>query len=206
MKKLSALICALILSTGLASFAACPCGKSPDVKSCDTCSKVPACEKPSCVTPCPTPCETPKTDDCCPQPKQCCETDECDVVKQQSKCWPLSQTELFKKLCLGNCQYDRACCLYKKFLEKNAPLIERLRCEELKLCQLDTKCNGNKAVRDQKHTIKNVKKQMKTNWKEYQEDLKCVLTPEQVKEMNKYMRDANKTYKQNMKQNCACKS
>lgn len=206
MKKLSMLVCVMVLGAGLASHAACPCSAGNSSSTMTTAPSA-CCDAPksnSC-------CDTPKND-CCDISKDtdttsqgCCKVPKDIVVKQDSCCWPLSQEALFKKLCLGTCQLDKANCLYKKLQECNAPLEERLQCEKTKLCDM-IKCGKCSAdIRNQKKTIKNIEKQIKENWDNYEEDLKCLLTPEQAKDMRKYNAEANSTYKKLKGGSCCCK-
>ncbi len=192
MKKLSMLVCVMVLGAGLASHAACPCNSS-----CDSCA-APAPAAPCCGSSTTTTDTTTTSDGCCKIPKDI-------VVKQDSCCWPLSQEALFRKLCLGNCQLDKANCLYKKLQECNAPLEERLKCEKAKLCDM-IKCGAcSTDIKNQKKTIKNIEKEIKSNWETYEDDLKCLLTPEQEKNMRKFNSEANSTYKKLKNGSCCCK-
>ncbi|MDD3237232.1 MAG: hypothetical protein PHV37_03965 [Candidatus Gastranaerophilales bacterium] len=199
MKKLSVMLCTFVLLSA-ASYAACP------LNNCATPKAAPCCE-----TPKPTACEAPKP--CCDSPEPCCQDDKptcCNtpdpvVIKQESCCWGLSQTDLFKKLCLDKCQMDKACCLYNKYKCDVKELKEQLKCKQDKLCEM-VKCGASCCdIKQQKKDIKCLKKDIKEKWATYQDDFKCMLTKDQKKNFNKFSGEENKKYKQLMKNKCCCK-
>ncbi len=199
MKKLVSLLCTMLFMGALASYAACPC--NPPAPCCE--KPKPCCETPApcCETPCP-----------CPQPKCCDDKSKCDcvpnetVIKEESCCYPMSQTELFKKVGMDQCQMDKACCLFEKFKCDTAPIKDRLNCEKAKLCEM-IKCGASKCeINAQKDKIKCLKKDIKAKWECYEDGLKCLLNKCQLKEYKKIKKEQNKKYKKLFKSNCCCKS
>ncbi len=191
MKKLFALCCTLLFTGTLLSHAACPC--QVQTPGC--------CEKPKETCGCP--CQTPQPK-CCDDKSNCCTPDE-NVIKEESCCYPMSQTELFKKLCLDQCQMDKACCLFEKFKCDVQPLKDSLKCEKEKLCKM-IRCNASKCeINAQKEKIKTLKRDIKGKWECYEDSLKCILTKCQLKEYKKIKKEQNKKYKKMKKGNCCCK-
>lgn len=198
MKKLSVLLCACVFMGTLASHAACPLQKcTPQAPVKTTCPAAAPCDTPkpacdSCTTSAP----------CCEEEDSCCEVPEADLIKQESCCWPLSQAELFKKLCLDKCQMQKACALYEKYKNQTRTLKEELKCEQTKLCKMLKECSTEAQIKDQKHKIKSLKQEIKEQWKCYEDELKCLLNKDQMKTYKKLNNEANDKYNELRKNKC----
>ncbi len=212
MKKLSLLLCSMVFISAMASEAACPCKTTtkPCTPPCEA-PAAPVCTTPNVTPPCPPPCATPCPPPC-PAPCTNVENNSCGckvpteaVIKEESNCYQLSQCDLFKKLCLNQCQFDKANCIYNKYLCDTESIKKRLACEKQKLCEMIKGCATPQEIKNQKKTIKNVKKDIKEKWACYQENLKELLTKDQLKKYKEITKEESKKYKQLKKGSCCCK-
>ena len=198
----------------MAAQAACPCKSSLPTPPCYT-PTPPPCEapaapvEPSCDCPAPvqptcgcpaSPVETPASDCGCG-----CNNPPEAAVKQESCCWQLSQEALFAKLCLSQCQLDKANALYSKYKCETQPIRDALKCEKTKLCQMLKGCASSADIKAQRKKIKDLKKDLKDKWNCYQDSFKEILTKDQLSKFKKYTREENSKYKKLKKNKCCCK-
>ena len=176
MKKFSMLICAIAFFSALSSYAACPCQSTPEAVPVAACP----------ASPCST-CE--KADSCCPAAPACpvdenitCKSPICSL--HPCLCNKVSNEEIYKRLCLNQCQIDKACALHEKYKCNTQPIIDSLHCECKKLKELKARCASKCEIHQTKKNIKDLKYKLKCNCNSYEEDFKCLLTPAQLDTYN----------------------
>lgn len=183
MKKLALLLCSIVFMGALATQAACPCKTEI------------AADPPCCETPVP----------CCETPKPCCSAPDENIVKQDSCCWGMTQVELFNRLCLSQCQMEKACCLYNKYRYDAADIKDRLTCAKNKLCLMLKGCATPCEIKCQQKKIRDIKNDLEEKWDCYEDQLKGILTKQQLKCYKKINKEENSKYKKLMKNKCCCK-
>lgn len=183
MKKLCLLLCSLFFMSALATQAICPCEETIPVNTC------------CCETPAP----------CCETPKPCCAVPNETVIKKESCCWQMTQIQLFNCLCLNQCQMEKACCIYNKYVCDSKEIKDRLNCEKARLCQMIKGCCSKCEIKAQEKKIKEIKKELKDRFACYEDQLKELLSKKQLKEYKRINKQENSKYKKLIKNNCCCK-
>lgn len=188
MKKLSALLFTFVFLGAIAAFAACPCQQ-------------PACDEPcgAAATPAPL-CESCPAVPCEEECKPACPCHPCPCL-----CKKMTQEELYKKLCLSECQLEKAEALYDKLKCDTQDLREKLQCEKDKLCTLKEKCASKCEIKAQKNKIKALKKDLKCFCDNYEAQFECILTKEQKTCYKKIKKAETSIYKKclkNKKKSC----
>lgn len=129
----------------------------------------------------------------------------CSDVPEEKPCrCRLTQTELYKKLCLDQCQIDKASCLFNKYKSEAKEIKEALKCEKNKLCQMIQSCAASCEIKEQKAKIKDLKHALKEKWNCYDEQLKEIFTTQQLKEFKAIKKQEKARCKKFRKNDC-CK-
>lgn len=163
MKKLSILFCTIVFFGALAAHSACSCGGV----GCDSCAVPAPCD--SCCPAAPAPCDTGD--------EVTCKLPICNLC--ECPCSKITKEEIYKKLCLTQCQIDQACALHEKYKSDTQCIRDSLKCEEDKLCALKAKCASKCEIKVQKKKVKELKNRLKCFCKDYEEQFLCLLTSEQ---------------------------
>lgn len=161
----------LLFSTVLVFGTMAACAESLSMQECDNCIMAP--DPCGCAAPIATPCDT-GSDVTCKMP--ICNLCGCECG---CPCHKLSKDEIYQKLCLNQCQIDKADALYEKYKCDTQTIRDTLKCELDKLCQLKQSCASECAIDAQKLKVKMLKRQLKCFCKNFEKDFLCILTPDQ---------------------------
>ena len=184
MKKPIMLFCTFLLFGTIAANA-----ENLSMQECDMYVEAPQVF--GCAAPTPAPCDTGDEVTCKMPICNLCGC-ECDCP-----CFKYTKEDIYKKLCLSQCQIEKANALYEKYKCDTQCIRDSLKSEEDKLCCLKQNCAQKCEIQDQKKKIENLQKTLKCFCKDLEKNFICILSTDQ--------QSCYKKLKQEQKKNCKCK-